>query len=246
MHARSKNINLHTKVLALQALSGGKQEREEFCIFDKDGDGYICETELRNLLWNMDFNPSEGEMSKILSEAVIDGDGAISRSELIEGVRKLADFGNNVSIQDSICAFDKNKNAFISVADLRGSKNGFDKQTIDNTSKEDVHKSSQEKQLLSLSGNSNTNTREYEAFVTILMQAKPSTQKGCKRQLYNSEGDSEIEKWRKRWRRNAAMRKASVIFPKTWWILMAKITLQRIRDEDTIDLNVLVYYWLTE
>ena len=92
----------------------------------------------------------------------------------------------------------------------------------------------QEKHLLSLSGNSNTNTREYEAFVTILMQARPSTQKGCKRQLYNSEGDSEIEKWRKRWRRNAAMRKASVIFPKTWWILMAKITSQRIRDKDTI------------
>ena len=256
MHAQSKNMKLHTKVLAISALTGVKEEHEEFCIFDKDGNGHICEVELRNALWKLDFNPSEAEIIKMINEAEVDGDGTLSRSELVKWVEQLEDFGDNINIQDSIRAFDNNKNAFVSVAELKGNKNGSDKQKI-NTSSENIDNANQESinQCLSINqsinqscftGNPNTNVHQFEAFVTVLMQSKPSNRKGCKRQTYSSEGGSEMEIWRKRWRRNAAMRSASVIFPKTWWMLIAKIDLQRNNKGDNIDLKLTVYYWLKD
>ena len=94
---------------------------------------------------------------------------------------------------------------------------------------------------------------KYEAFITITIQAQPSTKVGCRLQEASrketqddiKEGAAEIEEWKKRWRRNAAMRGSSKIFPKTWWMLAAKLEIY-LYDKENIKLKLTAYYWLDD
>lgn len=52
--------------------------REAFRIFDKDGSGLISADELRYVMTNLGEKLTEDEFNEMLSEADIDGDGAIN------------------------------------------------------------------------------------------------------------------------------------------------------------------------
>lgn len=52
--------------------------REAFKVFDKDGNGYISAAELRHVMTNLGEKLSEAEVSEMIREADVDGDGQVS------------------------------------------------------------------------------------------------------------------------------------------------------------------------
>ena len=51
--------------------------REAFKVFDKDGNGYISAAELRHVMTNLGEKLSEAEVSEMIREADVDGDGQV-------------------------------------------------------------------------------------------------------------------------------------------------------------------------
>ncbi|KAK4696845.1 calmodulin, partial [Phenoliferia sp. Uapishka_3] len=51
--------------------------REAFKVFDKDGNGFISAAELRHVMTNLGEKLSETEVSEMIREADVDGDGQI-------------------------------------------------------------------------------------------------------------------------------------------------------------------------
>ena len=240
MALQAKNSKFHSKALALSALTGIKEERQEFCVFDREGNGFVCRKELLIALRNIDLSPSEDELAKIINEANINGDGSISKSEFLKRVEQLDDFGNDIDVQNRVCIFDEKKDMFVSVADL---KKDLD---LSNTFENNINMPRANNQnKMAFLREKNNHEISFEEFVTILIRGKPSSNTGCKMQQCSAEGVSETEKWRTRWRRNAAMRSSSVIFPKTWWILLASVAL-KVNKEKKVELSLTAYYWLQE
>ena len=122
MGSETKGLKFHTKALAISALAGISEEREEFCLFNRSGDGFVCEKEMKHALQNLELNPANIDINKMINDAEIDGDGTLSKSELITAVSQLEDFGNEVEVQNNIRCFDKSKNDFVSVAELKDEK----------------------------------------------------------------------------------------------------------------------------
>ena len=245
MGSETKGLKFHTKALAISALAGISEEREEFCLFNRSGDGFVCEKEVKNALRNLELNPSNVDIKKMIDAAEIDGDGTLSKSEFMKSVSQLEDFGNDMEIQNNIRVFDKSNKDFVSVAELKDEK-------IEQASKETQDSSENVLQMKKLLKKKNKYTKseekdhiKYEAFVTVSIQSKPNTKIGCKLQEADIDGVSEVEEWKKRWRRNAAMRSASKIFPKTWWMLLAKLEIFLYQKEN-IKLKLTTYYWLSE
>ena len=52
--------------------------RNAFCLFDKDGSGYISSSELKAAMNNFDENLTDEEIEEMIREADLDGDGEIS------------------------------------------------------------------------------------------------------------------------------------------------------------------------
>lgn len=52
--------------------------REAFRVFDKDGNGHISAPELRHVMGNLGQKLTEEEISEMIREADIDGDGQIN------------------------------------------------------------------------------------------------------------------------------------------------------------------------
>ena len=248
-----KGLKFHSKALAISALTGVSEEREEFCIFNRDGDGFICEKELKNALRNLDLNPNNVDINKIVDDAEIDGNGSVNRSELIKLTSQLEDFGNNIEVQDSIRAFDKLKNKFVSVDELKKEQNESNPVETQNAPENKMPLTKHVKKKQKFVKYASNEYTKYEAFITITIQAQPSTKIGCRLQEAShkesqegsKEGATEIEEWKKRWRRNAAMRGSSKIFPKTWWMLAAKLEIY-LHDKENIKLKLTAYYRLDD
>ena len=62
-----------------------------FAVFDKDGDGFITLTELRNVMVNIGEKISEEEILDMIQEADTDGNGKV-------------DFKGKVTQQGHVCA----------------------------------------------------------------------------------------------------------------------------------------------
>ena len=245
MSSETKGLKFHTKALAISALAGISEEREEFCLFNRSGDGFICHKEVNHALRNLELNPSNVDIEKMIGDAEIDGDGTLSKSEFIKVVSQLEDFGNNVEVQNNIRCFDKSKNDFVSVAELKEEKIGQPDKGTQDASGNILQSKKQVKKKQKFTKNEENDYVKYEAFVTVSIQSKPNTKIGCKLQEADIDGVSEVEEWKKRWRRNAAMRSASKIFPKTWWMLLAKIEIF-LYQKESIKLKLTTYYWLSE
>jgi len=70
-------------MMAREMENAGSEEdtKEAFKLFDKDGNGYIDATELKDVLTNMGKPMSEWDVEHMLREADIDHDGQISFEE---------------------------------------------------------------------------------------------------------------------------------------------------------------------
>jgi len=51
--------------------------QESFRVFDKGGDGFICTSELRQVLVNLGESLSDDELEAMLREADVNGDGRV-------------------------------------------------------------------------------------------------------------------------------------------------------------------------
>ena len=245
MGSETKGLKFHTKALAISALAGISEEREEFCLFNRSGDGFVCEKEVKHALHNLELNPANIDINKMIDDAEIDGDGTLSKSELITAVSQLEDFGNEVEVQNNIRCFDKSKNDFVSVAELKDEKIEQLNKETQGASENILQLKRQVKKKQKFTKSQENDYTKYEAFVTVSIQSKPNTKIGCKLQEADIDGVSEVEEWKKRWRRNAAMRSASKIFPKTWWMLLAKLEIF-LYQKESIKLKLTTYYWLCE
>ena len=54
---------------------------EAFKTFDRDGNGFISSTDLRQVLTNLDENLTDDEFNEMIREADLDGDGRINYKE---------------------------------------------------------------------------------------------------------------------------------------------------------------------
>ncbi|XP_060577948.1 calmodulin-A-like [Ruditapes philippinarum] len=56
---------------------------EAFKVFDKDGNGYISEEELKYVMMNLGEKMTDDEVKEMMREADVDGDGQISYQEFV-------------------------------------------------------------------------------------------------------------------------------------------------------------------
>ena len=246
MTSNIAKFQLRPKALAIYGFAGLKVEREEFCIFNKCGEGFICGQQLKITLENIvGINVSEDNVNKLVNEVEIDGDGVISRYDLVNWVEQLEDFRDNIAVQNSVRAFDKAKNEFLSVSELKQLSCRRNEEISHSSIENIAYAPNKQKNDVGVTNETKDDCTRYDAFVTVLMQSKPYTKTGCKLQQYSAEGVSEIDEWRKRCRRNAAMRGGSVIFPKTWWLLLANLEIYVTKNEN-VKLRLKIYYWLKD
>ncbi|XP_030456664.1 calmodulin-like protein 11 [Syzygium oleosum] len=58
--------------------------KEAFKVFDKDQNGYISPSELRNVMINLGEKLTEEEVQQMISEADLDGDGQVDFEEFVK------------------------------------------------------------------------------------------------------------------------------------------------------------------
>jgi calmodulin len=54
--------------------------QESFRVFDKNGDGFISTSELRQVIVNLGESPTDDELEAMIREADVDGDGQVDYS----------------------------------------------------------------------------------------------------------------------------------------------------------------------
>ena len=57
---------------------------EAFKVFDKDGNGCICASDIRHIMTNLGEKLSDEEVDEMIREADIDGDGQINYEEFVK------------------------------------------------------------------------------------------------------------------------------------------------------------------
>ncbi|KAF1796263.1 putative calmodulin [Mucor lusitanicus] len=62
--------------------------KETFRVFDRDGNGYISESELRHIMASVGEKLTEDELNVMLREADVDGDGQINYEEFVKMLAK--------------------------------------------------------------------------------------------------------------------------------------------------------------
>eukprot|EP01099_Mayorella_cantabrigiensis_P002306 TRINITY_DN2016_c0_g1_i1.p1 TRINITY_DN2016_c0_g1~~TRINITY_DN2016_c0_g1_i1.p1 ORF type:complete len:149 (-),score=44.36 TRINITY_DN2016_c0_g1_i1:269-715(-) len=78
------------EMMSRKAPAGSEEEelRTAFQAFDQNGDGYISELELRDLLLTLGENVTDAEVKRILKQADQDGDGRINFAEFCKMMGK--------------------------------------------------------------------------------------------------------------------------------------------------------------
>merc|ERR1711973_127456 len=92
--------------------------KEAFDLFDKDKNGIISSVELSTVMKNLGHEPSEAELKQMMTEVDTDGDGEIDFDEFLSMMKEMSGDSEKELLQ-AFQVFDKNKDGFISVDELR-------------------------------------------------------------------------------------------------------------------------------
>ena len=65
-----------------------KEIRKAFTVFDKDGNGYLCAAELRDVMTNLGENLNDEQIEEMIREADVDGDGRVNYQEFVRMMMK--------------------------------------------------------------------------------------------------------------------------------------------------------------
>ncbi|VFQ65303.1 unnamed protein product [Cuscuta campestris] len=75
-------LNLMAK--KIKETDAEEELKEAFKVFDKDQNGYISPTELRNVMINLGEKLSEEDVEEMIQEADLDGDGQVNFDEFVK------------------------------------------------------------------------------------------------------------------------------------------------------------------
>ncbi|XP_022333553.1 neo-calmodulin-like [Crassostrea virginica] len=97
-----------------------EEYREAFKLFDKDGNGSITVEELVAILKNLGQNPTDAEISDIVSEVDADGNGNIDFPEfLLMMSKREKDVETDDDLLEAFRVFDRDGDGHISTTELR-------------------------------------------------------------------------------------------------------------------------------
>ncbi|VDI64645.1 Hypothetical predicted protein [Mytilus galloprovincialis] len=97
-----------------------REFKEAFSLFDKDGDGTISSAELGVVMRSLGQNPSDQELTDLVNEVDIDGNGIIDFQEFLTMMaKKMKDTDTEEEIREAFRVFDKDGSGSISANDLR-------------------------------------------------------------------------------------------------------------------------------
>ncbi|KAL6955204.1 hypothetical protein U1Q18_047024 [Sarracenia purpurea var. burkii] len=75
---------LHLMARKMKESEADEELKEAFKVFDKDQDGYISATELRNVMLNLGERMTDEEVEQMVREADLDGDGYVNYDEFVK------------------------------------------------------------------------------------------------------------------------------------------------------------------
>ncbi|KAL2967724.1 hypothetical protein AAZX31_16G190900 [Glycine max] len=84
IHVADLPVEQESKV---QGTHQEQEYREAFKVFDKDQNGYISASELRQVLIKLGENTTAGEVEEMIATADLDGDGEISYEEFVKTMK---------------------------------------------------------------------------------------------------------------------------------------------------------------
>jgi len=94
--------------------------REAFSVFDKDGDGTISEKELGTVMRALGLNPTDDELTQMVKEVDIDGNGEVDFEEFCTMmVRRMEDTDGDEEILEAFQVIDRDGDGFITESDLK-------------------------------------------------------------------------------------------------------------------------------
>merc|ERR1740117_1057809 len=97
-----------------------EQCKENFSLFDVNGDGTITSKELGTVLRSLGQNLSQAELQDMINEADADGSGSIDFPEFMKmKIRKMKNLDPIKEIKAAFSVFDRSGSGFISPAEFR-------------------------------------------------------------------------------------------------------------------------------
>jgi calmodulin len=94
--------------------------KEAFEIFDKNKDGFITIKELGEIMKNLGQSPTDAELTDMINEVDVDGNGNIDFKEFLTLMaRKMRDTDTEEELIEAFKVFDRDGNGLISATELK-------------------------------------------------------------------------------------------------------------------------------